>query len=43
MDTEFPRKTPRIGGVYINERISSSLMLLLIGVGYALERRGTGE
>ena len=43
MDTEFPHTTPKIGGVYINERVSSSLMLLLIGVGYALERRDTRE
>jgi hypothetical protein len=30
---------PRIAGVTVNERISSSLILVLLGAGYVLERR----
>ena len=35
----FPEKVPRVMGVWVNERFSSTLMLALIGLGYALERR----
>jgi hypothetical protein len=35
---EFPDKVPTVVGVRVDERISSALMLLLIGTGYLLER-----
>jgi hypothetical protein len=38
-EAEFPEKVPRVGGVWINERFSSALMLTLIAAGYAAERR----
>jgi hypothetical protein len=37
-EAEFPEKVPRVGGVWVNERFASALMLALIAVGYALER-----
>lgn len=38
-EAEFPEKVPRVKGVWVNERFSSALMLALIAVGYAAERR----
>ena len=38
-EAEFPEKVPRIRGVWVNERFSSALMLALIALGYAAERR----
>ena len=38
-EAEFPEKVPRIKGVWINERFSSALMLALLAIGYAAERR----
>jgi hypothetical protein len=39
-EAEFPEKVPRVGGVWVNERFASALMLALIAIGYALERGG---
>jgi hypothetical protein len=39
LEAEFPEKVPRVMSVWVNERFSSTLMLALIGLGYALERR----
>jgi hypothetical protein len=38
-EAEFPEKVPRVKGVWVNERFSSILMLALIAIGYAAERR----
>ncbi len=38
-EAEFPEKVPRVGGVWINERFLSALMLALLAVGYLAERR----
>jgi hypothetical protein len=38
-ESEFPEKVPRIRGVWVNERFSSALMLILTMVGYVAERR----
>jgi hypothetical protein len=40
LEAEFPEKVPRVGGVWVNERFASVLMLALIAIGYALERGG---
>jgi len=41
-EAEFPKKVPRMKGVWINERFVSILMLGLFAAGYAAERgRGT--
>jgi hypothetical protein len=40
LEAEFPEKVPRVGGVWVNERFASALMLALIAIGYALERGG---
>ncbi len=37
-EAEFPEKVPRVGGVWVNERFASALMLALIAAGYAAER-----
>jgi hypothetical protein len=37
-ESEFPEKVPRIKGVWINERFSSVLMLMLLAIGYVAER-----
>jgi hypothetical protein len=34
----FPEKVPRIGGVWLNERAASVLMLALLALGYSIER-----
>jgi hypothetical protein len=39
LEAEFPEKVPCVGGVWVNERFSSALMLALIAAGYAAERR----
>src|SRR5829696_10244525 len=38
-EAEFPEKVPRVKEVWVNERFSSVLMLALLAVGYAAERR----
>jgi hypothetical protein len=38
-ESEFPEKVPRVKGVWVNERLSSALVLALIAAGYAAERR----
>ncbi len=38
-ESEFPEKVPRVGGVWINERFLSALMLALLAAGYLAERR----
>jgi len=38
-ESEFPEKVPRVKEVWVNERFSSVLMLALLAVGYAAERR----
>lgn len=38
-ESEFPEKVPRVKGVWVNERFSSALVLALIALGYAAERR----
>ena len=38
-ESEFPEKVPRVKGVWVNERFSSTLVLALIALGYAAERR----
>jgi Family of unknown function (DUF6640) len=38
-EVEFPEKVPRVKGVWVNERFSSALVLALIALGYAAERR----
>jgi hypothetical protein len=39
MQAEFPELVPRIGGVWINERFASGLMLTAAVAGYVLESR----
>ena len=39
LEAEFPEKVPRVGGVWVNERFASALMLTLIAASYAAERR----
>jgi hypothetical protein len=38
LEAEFPEKVPRIRGLWLNERVPSALMLVLIAVGYRAER-----
>ena len=38
-EAEFPQKVPQIKGVWINERFSSALMLVLLALGYIAEQR----
>ena len=38
LEAEFPEKVPRIRGVWLNERVPSASMLVLIAVGYLAER-----
>ena len=38
LEAEFPEKVPRIRGLWLNERVPSALMLVLIAVGYLAER-----
>jgi hypothetical protein len=38
-ESMFPEKVPRVKGVWVNERFSSALVLALIALGYAAERR----
>jgi hypothetical protein len=38
LEAEFPEKVPRIGGVRLNERAASALMLALLALGYSIER-----
>ena len=38
LEAEFPEKVPRIGGIWLNERVPSALMLVLVAVGYLAER-----
>ena len=38
LEAEFPGKVPRIKGLWLNERVPSALMLVLIAVGYLAER-----
>ena len=42
LEAEFPEKVPRIRGVWLNERVPSALMLVLIVVGYLAERGRRG-
>ena len=39
LEDEFPEKGPRVGGVWLNERVASALMLALLALGYSIERR----
>jgi len=39
LEAEFPEKVPKVGGVWLNERFASALMLALISLGYLAERR----
>ncbi len=39
LEAEFPEKVPKIGGVWLNERVASASMLALLAAGYAIERR----
>jgi hypothetical protein len=38
LEAEFPEKVPRIRGLWLNERVPSALMLVLISAGYLAER-----
>ena len=38
LEAEFPEKVPRIRGVWLNERVPSASMAVLILIGYLLER-----
>ena len=38
LEAEFPEKVPQIRGLWLNERVPSALMLVLIAVGYLAER-----
>ncbi len=38
LEAEFPEKVPRVGGVWLNERVSSASMLALLALGYSIER-----
>lgn len=42
MEAEFPQYVPRVGGVWINERFPSALMVAAAAVAYAVERRAAG-
>src|SRR4051812_19649895 len=43
LEAEFPQYVPRVGGVWINERFPSALMIAAAAVAYALERRDAGR
>lgn len=43
LEVEFPEKVPRVGGVWLNERVASASMLALIAIGYLAERRPDSE
>ncbi len=38
LEAEFPEKVPGVGGLWLNERVASALMLALIALGYLAER-----
>jgi hypothetical protein len=38
LEAEFPEKVPQIRGLWLNERVPSALMLVLIALGYLAER-----
>jgi hypothetical protein len=38
LEAEFPEKVPRIRGLWLNERVPSALMLVVIAIGYLAER-----
>ncbi len=38
LEAEFPEKVPRVGGVWLNERVASASMLALLALGYSIER-----
>lgn len=40
LQSEFPERIPRIGGVWIDERFAAGGMLGLVALGYLLEVRG---
>ena len=42
LEAEFPEKVPRVGNVWLNERVPSALMLVLLAVGYLAERGRRG-
>jgi hypothetical protein len=39
LEAEFPEKVPKLGGVWLNERVASTTMLTLLALGYLIERR----
>ncbi len=38
LEAEFPGKVPRTKGLWLNERVPSALMLVVIAIGYVAER-----
>ena len=42
LKAEFPKKVPKIAGVWLNERVASAAMLALLALGYTVERGGAG-
>ena len=38
LEAEFPEKIPKVAGVWLNERVASAAMLVLLALGYAIER-----
>jgi hypothetical protein len=38
LEAEFPEKVPQIRGLWLNERVPSALMLVVIAIGYVAER-----
>ncbi len=38
LEAEYPAKEPRVGGVWLNERAASALILALLALGYSIER-----
>jgi hypothetical protein len=42
LEAEFPEKVPKVGGVWLDERFASALMLGLIALGYLAERERRG-
>lgn len=43
LQSEFPERIPRIGGVWVDERFAAAGMLGLGALGYFLERRSLGD